>query len=404
MSNHPNFNNFKKTHLKDLQPGVREGWLKKKGYDFHTWKKRYFIIKNEFIYYFSSANPTSTPKGVIELNSKSQAKIIDDTFMNIVICSVHRNQEIIADTPDMGAAWVDSINSHIKTLQKVEEQRKKEAELVSTPFCGKSWPEVKNEINVCKHLNERQVPPTELIQIMNNVGKDTCERYFYNILLECITTWSDDEIANFVWNYFCRHLVRQEEVQIQDKMKRRKSIMKTESGTMYKLLSDLNIIFGGTQGAVLTAFGGESENSDDIIMVLGRNTQAGVRLAAIYNYIIENNKISFNEVIRTILDAMERWRMRTEEPMFRAFVTGITGNWNPAKVASLVSFLSSFTKEHDSFPLFEEPWEELPPHALSFILAYANHWNTEEKKEFITIGNMLWGWKIETYNKLTNQI
>ncbi|EDR27650.1 hypothetical protein EDI_278210 [Entamoeba dispar SAW760] len=406
MSNHPNFDHFKRTHLKDIQPGVREGWLKKKGYEVHSWKRRYFVIKNQFIYYFASASPNSTPKGVIELNSKSFAEVKegDDSFTNIIISSVHRNQEIIADTPDMGAAWVDAINNHIKTLKKVEEQKQIEEEKIIIPFNGKTWPEIKNQINVCKHLHERHIPKKELTELLQSLGEETCERYFYNILNECFANWTDEEIADYVWVKFCRNLIRLEEVHVKDQLKRRKSLMKTERGKIYKLLSDLNPVFGGTQGAVLTAFGGESENSDDILIVLGRNSQAGVRLANIYNQIIENNNISFGEVIRTILDAMERWRMRTEELMFRAFVTGITSNWNPAEVASLVSFLTTFTKEHDSFPLFEEPWEELPPHALSFIQAYTNHWNLNEKKEFITIGKSLWGWKFEIFKKLTTQI
>ena len=119
MSNHPQFDKFKKTKLKDVQPGVKEGWLMKKGFQYHSWKKRYFVMKNEFIWYFPSNNPNATPKGVIELNAKSRAEITkgDDSYRSITICSVHRIQQITADSAEIGAQWIDAINNHIKTLK-----------------------------------------------------------------------------------------------------------------------------------------------------------------------------------------------------------------------------------------------------------------------------------------------
>ncbi|KAL7719242.1 PH domain-containing protein [Entamoeba marina] len=405
MSNHPNFKSMKKKRLKELQPGVREGWLRKKGFEVHNWKRRYFIINREFIYYFKNATANSTPKGVIELNSQSSATLTDDTFMNILISSVHRNQEVIADTPDMGAAWVDCINNHIKTLKKAEQQKNKIKEESLLPFNGKEWPEVKTEINICKHQNDRIVPAKELTNMLKRFGNDTVERYLYSILKECIGEWEDDDIADYMWNNFCRSLIRVENMNSNTgKVVHRVSILKTFRNETYKLLTDLNLCFAGTQGAVPSAFGADVENSSEIVFVLGKGNDAGIRLGNIYKYIIDNNEISFGEVIRTILDAMKNWGLRTDDEMFLAFINGITNGWGPAQVASLISFLSTYTLENNSFPVFEEPWEDLPPHALSFIKMYCEKWETEEKKEFLSIGRLLWGWKVEVFKQIVSSI
>lgn len=366
MSNHPEFTELKKKRVKDLQPGVKEGWLRKKGFEVHSWKKRYFIIKNKYIFYFANANPNSTPKGVIELNSKSHASVTDDTFMNILITSVHRDQEVIADTPDMGAAWVDAINNHVKTLKKVEDQKKDEQKKVIIPFTGKEWPEIKTEINICKHQNDGFVPPMELLVLLKRFGRESVERYFYNILAEGFHGWDDESIAEFVWIHFCRKLYRMEKQSLAGKLTVRSSVMKNDNGVSYRLLTDLNMALGGTQDVVINAFGEEMAGGD-VIMVVGRSAEAGKRLANIYLHVIDNNEISFSEIIRTILDAMEQWRMRTDESMFTTFVTGITQDWKPVQVATLVGFLTTYTTEHNSFPMFEEPWGELPQHAISFI-------------------------------------
>ena len=407
MSNHPDFNlKFKKKKLKELQPGAKEGWLTKRGNNFHSWKKRYFVMKDQFIWYFPTNNQNATPKGVIELNSNSRAETTsgDDSYKNITIRSVHRVQEIIAETAEIGAQWIDAINNHIKTLKKVEERKKQEEERKIVPFTGKNWGDVKTEINIIKHQNESKIPTSEFTILLQKLGNDTCERYFYNILMECIVNWDDDEIANYVWEEFGRNLVRMEEVEMKDKLQRRQSIMKTKKGKLYRLLSDLNIVFGGTQGAIFDETGKEIENSDEIIMVFGKTAEAGLRIANIYKILIKDHNINFNEVIRTILDAMIKWKVNTEDVFFINFVKGITQTWNCAMVGSLISFLSVFTKEHIEEPFNETPWEDLPQHALSFIKSYTIPWNNEERMEFIEIGRLLWGWNAENFQKLRREI
>ena len=407
MSDHPQFTgSLKKTKLKDVQPGAKEGWLMKCGLKYHSWKRRYFVMKDQFIWYFPQNNPNTTPKGVIELNSHSHAETTngDDSYKHITINSVHRKQQITAETPEIGAQWIDAINNHIKTLKKVEERKKQEEENVIVPFTGLSWPDIKTEINVLKHQNESTIPQKEFTNLLKKLGMETCERYFYNILMECIVNWDDDDIAMYVWEEFGRNLVRMEEVEMKDKLHRRQSIMRTKKGKLYRLLSDINIVFGGTQGVIFDENGKEIEDSDEITLVFGKTAQAGLRIANIYNILIKNNNINFNEVIRTILDAMVKWKVNTEDIFFRNFVNGITADWNCAKVGSLISFLTVFTKEHIEEPFNETPWEDLPPHALSFIKTYTIPWNNEEKVEFIEIGSMLWGWNAESFAKLRREI
>ena len=406
MSNHPGFNEFKKKKLKDITNPAKEGYLTKCGFNFHSWKKRYFIMKDQFIWYFPTKNPNATPKGVIELNSNSRAETTngDDAYQYITIRSVHRNQQIQADTAEIGAQWIDAINNHIKTLKKVEERKKQEEEKIIVPFTGKNWGDVKTEINITKHQNESKIPPSELNLLLQKLGNDTCERYFYNIMIECIQNWEDEEIANYIWEEFGRNLVRMEEVELKDKLHRRQSVMRTKKGKLYRLLSDINIVFGGTQGAIFDENGKEVENSDEIVMVFGKSAQAGVRIGNIYSILIKEHNINFNEVIRTILDAMVKWKVNTEDIFFRNFVNNITESWDCAMIGSLIAFLSVFTKEHIEEPFNETPWEDLPPHALSFIKTYTIPWNQEQKMEFIEIGRLLWGWNSESFTKLRREI
>jgi hypothetical protein len=43
------------------------GWLHKIGGKVRNWKRRYFILKDEYLYYFSSDNPTSIALGSVHL-------------------------------------------------------------------------------------------------------------------------------------------------------------------------------------------------------------------------------------------------------------------------------------------------------------------------------------------------
>ncbi|ELP84468.1 hypothetical protein EIN_168630 [Entamoeba invadens IP1] len=392
MSNHPNFPAYKNVQLKTIQPGVREGWLKKRGFKAHTWKRRYFVIKNNFIFYFPSSQPDSTPKGMIELNSKSQAKLLDQTFLNIVVTSVHRDQYIIAETPDIGASWVDAINNQIRTLKKIEDQGKDDEKRVAPT---KGIPsDVMSEIARIREENDDKVPPSSLTKLIKNVGDDTMERYLYSILSEVLRDWDNKQIGRYFYSNFCRNYVRVDH----RANKRRMSLMKTGEGKADKVLSDLNLCFGGVQRAVLGAYGAERENDqDELMFVFGKTKAAGERLADIYKTIIAEYSIGPSEVIRTIFDAMETWKMRTDEEIFLAFVGGMMEGWGPELVASFVSLLFVYTKEQDSFPLFETPWVEMPDHALLFIKRFIKAWSDCQKAEFFKIGRLLWGVGVDNY-------
>jgi hypothetical protein len=53
----------------------KEGWLQSQGDHLRTWRRRYFVLKDGFLFRFGSADvaPASKPRGVVDL-SKARAR------------------------------------------------------------------------------------------------------------------------------------------------------------------------------------------------------------------------------------------------------------------------------------------------------------------------------------------
>lgn len=59
--------------VKQLQPALFEGWGKKQGGSVKTWKKRWFVLKPDRLWYFASRTATDA-KGYIELPPGTEIK------------------------------------------------------------------------------------------------------------------------------------------------------------------------------------------------------------------------------------------------------------------------------------------------------------------------------------------
>ena len=55
----------------DVGEPERSGWLTKQGAIVKSWKRRYFVLKDGFLYYFKSENAES-PQGVIEVVRRAE--------------------------------------------------------------------------------------------------------------------------------------------------------------------------------------------------------------------------------------------------------------------------------------------------------------------------------------------
>ena len=366
MSDHPNFSKLKKTQVGQLKPSVKEGYLVKKGADFHTWKKRWFVMKDQYIWYFPKNTGSAQPKGVIELDVNSSAQLVlDQKKPTIVIKSVHRTQEINSDTVEDAKSWVDAINNHVKTLgpQQVQQTtlqptvqqtqvapvaitQSNENDNASAPL---AWNEVQQRINA----EENNWQPSKIKEFMVTLGKVTCDQYLYSIMKMVLSNWPDDKIAEFWWDDFC-------------------------DGD----LEDLETVVAGLQGDSTVAIGSDGKNlpANETVFVLGRDENGAKRLANIYQWIVKKEEFNWSEVTRCVLSAISHWGLKTDEIFFEVFVNEIVKNWSASEIAAFVSYIATYAKKNET-----TAWENWPEHVVRFFKKMSAEWDAEKKKSFLNI-------------------
>nr|BAN39037.1 pleckstrin homology (PH) domain containing protein [Entamoeba histolytica] len=384
MSDHPNFAKLKKTQVGQLKPSVKEGYLVKKGADFHTWKKRWFVMKDQYIWYFPKNTGSAQPKGVIELDGNSSAVLVlDQKKPTIVIKSVHRTQEINADTVEDAKSWVDAINNHVKTLgpqttpqsssqpqTQVQQpvntapvQMSTETESTSVPL---PWAQVQQRIQA----EEGHWDPAKIKEFMVTLGKVTCDQYLYAIMNMVLSNWQDDAIAAFWWDDFC-------------------------DGD----LEDLETVVAGLQGDSTVAIGSDGKNlpPNETVFVLGRDENGAKRLANIYQWVVKREEFNWSEVTRCVLSAIGNWGLKTSEPFFEVFVNEIVKNWSASEIAAFVSYIATYAKKNE-----DVAWENWPPHVVTFFKKMSADWDAEKKKSFLNIVTVMWDWPKESIQRLNN--
>jgi len=382
---------LKKTQVQHLRPAVKEGFLLKRGANVHSWKKRWFVMKDQYIFYFPKNSGTAVPKGIIELNGDSSAKLLTDQKKpTISIQTVYREQMMQADKLEDAQSWVDAINNHVATL------RKKDAPEPTTAIAAenakivegmkssnppetvqevkeegvKSWEEVKAEID--KHT---KWTGDDIRDFMVSVGKATCDEYLYTIMTHVLSKWEDHQIASFWWDDFC-------------------------DGD----LEDLSSVVAGQQGnsTVSVDSDGNPLPQGATVFVLGRDENGAKRLANVYKYVNEKMNFNWSEVTRCILGAISNWRLKTSEPFFITFVNEIVKSWSASEVAAFVSYLFGYAKENK-----EENWEDWPEHVIVFFKTICSGWDSEKKKSFMNIVTAMWDWNktsIEKLQTIINQV
>eukprot|EP00854_Cymbomonas_tetramitiformis_P021786 gene21786-26206_t len=103
------------------QDAEHEGWLMGQGEHIKTWRKRWFVLKQGYIFRFKDANVTadSKPRGVIKISSANTVHVIDDVkiakpFSFELKVKDGPSQYFVASTEAEQLAWVKEIENVIK--------------------------------------------------------------------------------------------------------------------------------------------------------------------------------------------------------------------------------------------------------------------------------------------------
>lgn len=107
----------------------RVGWLMKQGEHIKTWRRRWFILKAGKIFWFKSEqiDPTSVPRGVIDVSKCLSVKGAEDTINKPCAFEISTHVDtmyFIADNDKEKEDWINSIGRaivrHSASLQDEE--------------------------------------------------------------------------------------------------------------------------------------------------------------------------------------------------------------------------------------------------------------------------------------------
>lgn len=108
----------KPVSVKDLGTPEKDGFLTKQGGSIKTWKKRYFLLKGDTLYYFKTKNDT-VQTGEIKLTRESVAneepKKGGKFYFSIT--TARRCYLIHADSEDVMRQWVEAITRSLDTMK-----------------------------------------------------------------------------------------------------------------------------------------------------------------------------------------------------------------------------------------------------------------------------------------------
>jgi len=116
--------------VQSLGTGNKEGYLTKCGGSIKTWKKRWFVLKGDTLFYFKTPKDTDLT-GSINLEIDSECK--EDNRQEkgkyyFTISTSKRVFVIYSDKEQTSKEWVKAINEKIKELKKTDEPKKPETQ------------------------------------------------------------------------------------------------------------------------------------------------------------------------------------------------------------------------------------------------------------------------------------
>eukprot|EP01104_Vermistella_antarctica_P019415 TRINITY_DN758_c2_g3_i1.p1 TRINITY_DN758_c2_g3~~TRINITY_DN758_c2_g3_i1.p1 ORF type:complete len:2061 (-),score=458.91 TRINITY_DN758_c2_g3_i1:628-6810(-) len=96
----------------------KEGWLKKEGLKYKNWKRRWCILKNNFISYFKSRQE-GAPVGAIPLTDAFGCEKTDEKLNKFKIMTRHRTYYLIAETTKEMNEWMVVVNKAVAANAKL---------------------------------------------------------------------------------------------------------------------------------------------------------------------------------------------------------------------------------------------------------------------------------------------
>ena len=107
--------------IKSLAVPEHEGWMTKQGGSFKSWKRRWFILKGNTLYYFKASRPETEMQGCIELTPASFVKPQPKHGKQQAFAVGSQQQKRIffmyADQDSESVSWMKSINAAIDRLK-----------------------------------------------------------------------------------------------------------------------------------------------------------------------------------------------------------------------------------------------------------------------------------------------
>merc|ERR1711974_169310 len=95
----------------------KDGFLTKQGGSIKTWKKRWFVLKGDTLYYFKTQkDPEQTGEIKLEKTTKCTNEGKKKGKVYFAVATPNRKYMIHADTEESANQWVDKVNKAIEAL------------------------------------------------------------------------------------------------------------------------------------------------------------------------------------------------------------------------------------------------------------------------------------------------
>jgi len=105
--------------IREIETSEREGFMTKMGNRLKTWKRRFFVMRDGFLYYYRSHNGGQEMRGAIPLyNCKIEiSREIPIEQLGFQIITAIRSYHVYADTDRETQEWMDAITKHKITIE-----------------------------------------------------------------------------------------------------------------------------------------------------------------------------------------------------------------------------------------------------------------------------------------------
>jgi len=90
----------------------KDGWLTKQGGGVKTWKKRYFILKTNFVCYYKDSKNLKHPQGVIDLNDSKVSRVDPEEAKKAFVFQIitpGRTYRCKGENDEEVESWISSI-------------------------------------------------------------------------------------------------------------------------------------------------------------------------------------------------------------------------------------------------------------------------------------------------------